>query len=31
MGRLLQVNKAAEQGQVGDPAAGVRTGSIIIP
>ena len=31
MGRLLQVNKAAEQGQVGDPAAGVRPGSIIIP
>jgi len=31
MGRLLQVNKAAEQGQVGDSAAGVRPGSIIIP
>ena len=31
MGRLLQVNTAAEQGQVGDPASGVRPGSIIIP
>jgi len=31
MGRLLQVNKAAEHGQVGDPAAGARPGSIIIP
>jgi len=31
MGRLLQVNKAAEQGQGVDTAASVRPGSIIIP
>ena len=31
MGRLLQVNKAAEQGQGVDTAASVRSGSIIIP
>lgn len=31
MGRLLQVNKAAEQAQGAETAAGVRPGSIIIP
>jgi len=31
MGRLLQVNKAAEQGPGAETARGVRPGSIIIP